>query len=304
MPTTVSSLLDNLTALCDQPGRRAANDLAPLTAAAAQLVAAGFDPADGRDSLSALLVAADPTPGLHALFDLGLGVALLPEVAALDMPQPPGRRLHKDNLRHSITVAGQAPARLRVRWAALLHDIGKAPTRRISGDKVTFYNHEAVGERLATALLGRLGYDPGLSSDVGRLVAISGRTHGFEEQHWTDSAIRRFVLDAGDLLDDALDLSRADCTSGRPGRRQQILAQVDAVAERIEAVRAADRAAQVRPALDGNAIMSLLEVGPGPVVGAAYAHLLGFARAGKDLSTAEAEAELRRWWAARNGDAA
>jgi poly(A) polymerase len=240
-----------------------------------------------------LLTAPNPTQGLSLLMASPIGVALLPEVAALDMAQP-DRKLHKDNLTHSITVAAQAQPRLRLRWAALLHDIGKPPTRKIEGTKVTFYNHEQVGRSMARSLLTRLGYASSFATQVATLVEISGRTHGFDDT-WTDAALRRFVLDAGDLLDDALDLSRADCTSARPGRRAQILAQVDAVAARIAQVQAADARKAVRPALSGSEIMEILDLTPSPAVGRAYRYLLELALDGAVLDRDEATARLLEW---------
>jgi poly(A) polymerase len=232
---------------------------------------------------------------LVALFDSGWGELLLPEVAALDLEQG-GRHLHKDNLRHSLQVCAQAVPRRRVRWAALLHDVGKASTRQITGDKVTFYHHEAVGRRLAEQLLVRLGYTTAFAEEVGAVVELSGRTHAFDE-HWSDSAIRRFITDAGEYVDDVLDLSRADCTSRRAGRKDEVRAQVDAVAARIAGVREADARQAVRPALDGQAIMALLGLEPSPEVGRAYRWLLGFAQAGEILTVAEAEQRLVAWWA-------
>lgn len=292
----IATFFDHLVRVCVRPGRVGARLLELLREEAEVVAEDGFAPTDARRPLERLLLAEDPTPGLHALFDTELGALVLPEVAALDLDQG-GRRLHKDNLRHSITVTGRAPARLRLRWACLLHDVGKAPTRQIVGTKVTFYNHEAVGERLSRALLTRLGYDADFAAQVGRLVAISGRTHSFDGD-WTDAAVRRFAVDAGELLEDALDLSRADCTSARPGRRAQVLAQVDAVADRLAAVASADAAAEIRPALDGHEIMELLGLGPGPQVGKAYRFLLERARAGELLDHDEAVEALRAFWTA------
>jgi poly(A) polymerase len=147
---------------------------------------------------------------------------------------------------------------------------------------------------MARSLLTRLGYASSFATQVATLVEISGRTHGFDDT-WTDAALRRFVLDAGDLLDDALDLSRADCTSARPGRRAQILAQVDAVAARIAQVQAADARKAVRPALSGSEIMEILDLTPSPAVGRAYRYLLELALDGAVLDRDEATARLLEW---------
>jgi len=247
--------------------------------------------------LDRLLLLADPSSALTALFASQLGVALLPEVAALDLDQG-GRNLHKDNLAHSIKVVAQAPPRIQLRWACLCHDLGKPATRKIEGSKVTFYNHEVVGQKITYRMLTRLGYTEQFAKSVSILVEISGRTHGFDDS-WTDSALRRFITDAGPLLCDALDLSRADCTSARPGRRQQVLSQVDAVSARIDKVIADDALKVYRPALTGEQIMATLGIKPGPQVGAAYKFLLSIATEGIVLSTEQATEQLLDWWAHR-----
>lgn len=247
--------------------------------------------------LDRLLLLTDPSSALTALFASQLGVALLPEVAALDLDQG-GRNLHKDNLAHSIKVVAQAPPRIQLRWACLCHDLGKPATRKIEGSKVTFYNHEVVGQKITYRMLTRLGYTEQFAKSVSILVEISGRTHGFDDS-WTDSALRRFITDAGPLLGDALDLSRADCTSARPGRRQQVLSQVDAVSARIDKVIADDALKVYRPALTGEQIMATLGIKPGPQVGAAYKFLLSIATEGIVLSTEQAAEQLLDWWAHR-----
>ena len=265
------------------------------------LVGAGMPRPLARRHLSAIMSVDDPGPELRALFASSLGQHLLPSVAALDMDQG-GRNLHKDTLAHSITVAAQCPRRLRARWAGLLHDVGKAPTRRINGARVTFYGHEAIGQGIARSTMLSLGYGEAFASQVAKLVGISGRTHNFDGT-WTDSAIRRFITDAGELVEDVLDLSRADCTSKRPGRRDQVLAQVGAVAARIDAVLALDKRRSLRPALDGEEIMDLLNLAPGPAVGRAYKHLLEEARAGRQLGKDEARELLVDWWAEAGAEA-
>lgn len=305
-------------------------ELALLTESAA--AAHTTDPGALARDLDVLVTAATPLHGLFALRDAGVLDLVLPELAALDLDQS-GRRIHKDNLAHSMQVAAQAPPRRRVRWAALLHDVGKAPTRRIEGSTVTFRNHEIVGARMTLDLFDRLGYDRSVGEQVAHLVFTSGRTHG-DSATWTDAAVRRFVRDVAGpgavaasmeavqrtsrddapdrdgtslnwadvdaaMLADALDLSRADCTSRRPGRRAEVLAQVDAVEARIGAVRDGDLSRAVRPALDGNEIAALLGIAPGPVLGAAYRHLRDLAADGVVLSRDEAERVLTDWWEAQ-----
>ncbi len=266
-----------------------------LLAAAREEATTGQFSEEARRELDLLMTAPDPRTGLSALFVDRLGGMLIPEVAALDMDQG-DRKLHKDNLAHSITVCAQAPPRLRLRWACLLHDVGKAPTRRVVGTKVTFYNHESVGRRLTKDLLTRLGYPRKFVTQVACLVQLSGRTHGFDDT-WTDAALRRVAVDAGGLLDDLLDLSRADCTSRRPGRREEVLAHVDAVAARLADVVQRDAQRSIRPALNGDEIMELLRLDPGPEVGKAYRYLLDFARNGVALEPTEARRKLSEWWA-------
>lgn len=239
----------------------------------------------------------DPTAALTNLFASPDGRAALPEVAALHMPD--GHGLHKDNLTHTFQVVRQAPNRLRVRLAALFHDVGKPPTRVIANGKVTFHDHEAVGARLTRKRLTALGFDKALASEVAELVRISGRTHGFDG-NWTDSAVRRFVHDAGDLYTDALDLARADCTSKHADRRKRARQKVDAFHARAQAIAANDAKRAIRPPIDGNRIAELLGLSgqKGPAmkpVGDAYRMLVARAEAGENLTAQEAEAAVLAW---------
>lgn len=278
---------------------------AALTAAGADASVAAAPANNGtdarqvyRDALDALVCSAHPDRGLRVLLvGSQLGAELMPEVAALDMAVPVGVS-HKDNLAHSLQVCAQAPAERTTRWGALCHDLGKPPTRKVSGGEVTFHHHEAVGAKLTERMLARLGFEDRFATRVARLVALSGRTHGFDDS-WTDAALRRVATDAGDLLGAVLDLARADCTSVRPGRREQVARQVDRVAARLEQIRVADERGRVRPALNGNQIAAHLGIEPGPELGAAYGHLRDLALTGQHLSGDEARHELDRWWASR-----
>lgn len=270
-----------------------------------------------RDLLDALVTAPEPDDGLTALFDSGIGEILLPEVAALGMDQG-GRKLHKTNLAHSIRVCGQGrvgagtvvlPAPVEdalglLRWSCLLHDVGKAVTRKIaegpSGVKVTFHDHELVGAKLARARLKALGFPRPFADDVAKLVHISGRPHGFDGT-WTDAAVRRFMTDSGRLIDVALDLARADCTSKHEHRRQRVAASVDAIACRAREVMELDARRTLRPALNGDEIMAELNIGPGTAVGDAYRFLRSFAEQGVVLTKDQAADRLRAWWQRRAG---
>ena len=257
--------------------------------------AAGVDTAALLGAMNIILSARHPDVALTAIFDCGLGQWFMPEVGALDLDQG-GRKLHKDNLAHSFTVVAQSANRPRVRWAALCHDLGKPPTRVIHDNgTVTFYNHETVGSRITTKMLRRLGCDEAFTADVAVLVEISGRLHDFDEGNWTDAALRRFAVDAGELVNDALAVARADCTSARPGRRAQVVAQVNDVAERLAAVKAADEHKLIRPVLNGDQIIAALGIEPGPQVGPAYKYLLSFAQSGVTLTEDEAYVLLAEW---------
>ena len=233
---------------------------------------------------------------LRALETAGFFNTVVPEIAALDQDErlsASGRALHKDNLAHSFVVTAQCPIRLRVRLAALCHDLGKPPTRRIENGKVSFHNHETVGARIAKSMLSRIGFGE-FGEDVATLVAVSGRLGGFDGE-WSDSAVRRVATDAGLLLEDLLDLVAADCTSKRPATRARVAAQVRSFRERHAQIVYADARRAVRPALSGEEIMDVLDLEPGPQVGAAYQFLLAFELDGENLSKDEARARLVAW---------
>ena len=212
--------------------------------------------------LNELLLAPRPELELEAAWsDLS---RVLPELAALDMDQG-GARLHKDNVAHTIAVMAKTPARLRVRLLALFHDVGKPPTRRIEGSVVTFHQHEQVGGPLATHALLRLGYDRDLAKEVGRLVSLSGSTKG--SQLWTDGAVRRFVAEAGELLDDLLDFVAVDVTSRHEHKHREVAAEVAALRVRIDEVRCRDEARAWRPVVSGDELMARYELSPSPLLG-------------------------------------
>ncbi|MDG2112117.1 MAG: HDIG domain-containing protein, partial [Actinomycetota bacterium] len=168
------------------------------------------------EQLTEVLVVDDPRDGLWALVESGWADQYLPELPALRLEQDPIHR-HKDVLSHTISVTAQSPPRLRVRLAALFHDVGKPRTRSYEHGGVTFRHHEAVGARMTRKRMPKLGYDEQLTADVGQLVFLSGRFKGYADG-WSDTAVRRYARDGGPLLGDLNDLVRSDCTSRNPRR--------------------------------------------------------------------------------------
>ena len=216
---------------------------------------------------------------------------------------------HKDVYQHSLVVLDQAialedPDRspdLVLRLAALLHDIGKPATRRKEPDgRVSFHHHEVVGAKLTRKRLRDLRYSKAVIDDVTQLVFLHLRFHGYGTGAWTDSAVRRYVTDAGPLLDRLHALVRSDSTTRNRRRAAALQRSYDSLEQRIAALRAQEELDAIRPDLDGNAIMALLGVPPGPLVGKAYRYMLALRMERGPLGAEEAEAELRRW-AAENG---
>lgn len=239
-------------------------------------------------------MAGDPSAGLWHLVDSGRAAAIVPELPALRLEQDPIHR-HKDVLSHSIAVTAKTRAYLRLRLAALFHDIGKPATRAYDGDNVTFYHHEAVGAKMTRRRLRALGYGEEIVLPVTELVRISGRFKGYADG-WTDSAVRRYARDAGPLLGDLNELVRCDCTTRNRAKAEHLSEQVDDLERRIAILAAEDRRNAERPAIDGTRVMELLGVPPGPLVGAAVRWLLAEKRAGRALDPGEAEVALKEWW--------
>ncbi len=181
--------------------------------------------------LSEILMADDPTEGLMVALEDGLLDRAIPEIPALAMEQDPIHR-HKDVLAHSIAVTAKTSPRLRLRMAALFHDVGKPATRRIKNGKVTFHHHEVVGGRMTTVRLTALGMEPAMVSDISELVALSGRFHGYQHG-WEDSAVRRYARDAGHLLGDLNELVRCDCTTRHASKVAALHQRVDELEVRI-----------------------------------------------------------------------
>jgi poly(A) polymerase len=256
-----------------------------------------------------LIMGADPRAGLALLTTTGLADRVLPELPALRLERDEHHQ-HKDVYEHTLTVLEQAIAQetdgpdLTLRLAALLHDIGKPATRRFeSGSGVSFHHHEVVGAKLVRKRLRALRLPKALIDDVATLTFLHLRFHGYGTGQWTDSAVRRYVTDAGELLPRLHKLVRADCTTRNPARRQALQRSYDGLEERIARIAEQEDLARVRPDLDGNAIMTLLGVSPGPVVGRAWAYLKELRLENGPMERDAAEAALLEW-AAREGIAA
>lgn len=252
--------------------------------------------------LDKLMLGVAPWEGIDVLVETGLADYVLPEVAALRMT-PDEHMQHKDVYRHSLTVLRQATERetdgpdLVLRWAALLHDIGKPDTRAVKeGGGVSFHHHEVVGAKLARKRLRALKYPKATTQDIGQLVYLHMRFHGFGEGQWTDSAVRRYVNDAGPLLPRLHKLVRADSTTRNPKKAARLQRTYDHLEERIAEIEEKEDLARVRPDLDGNEIMEILGLKPGSEVGRAWAFLKELRLERGPLTREEAIAELQSWW--------
>lgn len=255
--------------------------------------------------LDKLLLGDDPVAGIDLLVQTGLGDVVLPEVGGMRMAIDEHHQ-HKDVYQHSLTVLRQAMALedegpdLVLRWAALLHDIGKPATRKLEPDGgVSFHHHEVVGAKMARKRLRALKYSKQMIEDISQLVYLHLRFHGYGDGKWTDSAVRRYVTDAGPLLPRLHKLVRADCTTRNKRRAARLQANYDNLEARIAELAAKEDLQRVRPDLDGNEIMQLLGIPPGPQVGEAWRHLKELRLDRGPLSRDEATAELMEWWRAR-----
>jgi poly(A) polymerase len=245
-----------------------------------------------------------PSAGLDLLVRTGAIDYFLPEVPKLRLEVDEHHR-HKDVYRHSLIVLDQAielesryglERDLRLRLAALLHDIGKPKTRSLlPGGRVAFHHHDVVGAKLAKTRLRALRFPADVTADVAELIELHLRFHGFGNGEWTDSAVRRYVTDAGPLLTRLHALTRADCTTRNRAKAQRLAASYDELEERIGELEQQEELAKIRPDLDGHEIMKLLGIGPGPAVGKAYKHLLDLRLDRGPLSHEEAVQELLEW---------
>jgi poly(A) polymerase len=255
-----------------------------------------------RDELSKLMVVEDPSAGLWFLADTGLSDEFLPELRALRLEQDPIHR-HKDVLAHTIAVVAKTSPRLVVRLAALLHDVGKPKTRSIGPRGVSFHHHEVVGARMARDRLRALRFSNDVIDDVQRLVFLHLRFHGYRDDVWSDSAVRRYARDAGPLLEDLNELTRCDCTTRNERKARMLAARMDALESRIAELREREELGAIRPDIDGNRVMELLDVGPGRHVGEALSMLLEARLDEGPLGEAEAERRVLAWWKERQAGA-
>jgi poly(A) polymerase len=263
-----------------------------------------------RDELVKLICADHPVPGLRVLVETGLADRVLPELPALKLESDEHHR-HKDVYEHSLTVLEQAIMleRLRdepaapdavLRLAALLHDIGKPKTRRFQpGGTVTFHHHDVVGAKLARKRLRELRFSNDDIDDIARLVELHLRFHGYGAGEWTDSAVRRYVRDAGDQLERLHILTRADCTTRNQRKAARLQRTYDELEQRIAVLADQEELNALRPDLDGNEIMQILGIGPGRVVGEAYKFLLELRLEKGPLGTDAATEALKTWWSTR-----
>jgi poly(A) polymerase len=251
-----------------------------------------------REELDKLLVGERAGAGLTVLLETRLSDEFLPELSALELEQDPVQR-HKDVLRHTFAVVERCEPRPVLRLAALLHDIGKPATRQIGADGVSFHHHEVVGARMAEARLRELRYPNAVVEDVRKLVELHLRFHGYGEG-WTDAAVRRYVRDAGPLLDDLNQLTRADCTTRDPRRAERFARMQDELEERIARLAEQENLDAMRPTLDGRQVMERLGLEPGPTVGEALAYLMEIRMERGEIPEDEAY-ELLDSWAKERG---
>jgi poly(A) polymerase len=254
------------------------------------------------------VLAPAPRRGLQLLVDSGIAELILPELPALRLMVDSEHR-HKDVYEHSLTVLeqsieleharGHAPD-LILRLGALLHDIGKPATRRFEGGgAVTFHHHDVVGAKLVRKRLRELRYDNETIARVAELVELHQRFFGYTEGAWTDSAVRRYVRDAGEQLERLHILTRADVTTRNRRKAERLAKAYDDLERRIGELAEQEELASVRPELDGERIMSVLGLRPGPEVGAAYRFLLELRLDEGPLGEGEATRRLVDWWSAR-----
>jgi poly(A) polymerase len=260
--------------------------------------------------LTKLMLTPDPALGVDVLVQTGVADEVLPEVSRLRMEADEHHR-HKDVYQHSLTVLRQAitlepryglDGDLIVRLAALLHDIGKPKTRTLLPDgRVAFHLHEVVGAKMTKRRLTALRFPNDVIRDVSRLVELHLRFHGYGEGEWTDSAVRRYVRDAGPLLPRLHVLTRADCTTRNRAKAARLARAYDSLEQRITELSEQEELARLRPELDGNEIMRILGVPPGPVVGRAYNFLLELRINEGELGRERVIHELLRWAAEVEG---
>jgi len=246
-----------------------------------------------QQELSKLLLGAKPSRGLELIVETGLADEFIPELAALRLEQDPVHK-HKDVLRHTFAVVENCEPDLVLRLAALLHDVGKPRTRAFTEDGVQFHHHEVVGARMADERLRALRYPGAVVEDVHRLVEMHLRFHGYGGG-WSDSAVRRYVRDAGPLLDRLNQLTRADVTTANQFKAKQFRALQEELEERIARLAEEENLEALRPPLDGNEVMERLGLKPGPLVGQALEHLMEIRLEQGPIEKEEAVRLLEEW---------
>jgi poly(A) polymerase len=249
-----------------------------------------------RAELDLLMVTERPSIGLDFIVRTGLAQHFFPELPLLQLEQDPVHR-HKDVLRHTWAVVDKASPRLRLRLACLFHDVGKPATRVITLEEgVTFRFHEVVGAKMTRRRMTALRYPQQTIDDVAALVELHLRFHTYQ-MGWTDRAVRRYVRDAGELLEDLNELTRCDCTTRNIRKVEELSRRMDELEARIVELRAQEDLSRLRPALDGVEVMELLSIKPGPAVGRALDFLLEIRLDEGEISKEEAASRLRTWWA-------
>jgi len=264
-----------------------------------------------RDEFVKLILSASPRTGLELMVHTGVADVVLPELPGMQLTIDEHHR-HKDVYEHTLTVLDQAIALetgpegpvpapdLILRLAALLHDIGKPATRRHEpGGGVSFHHHEVVGAKMTTKRMRAMRFDKATIKAVSKLVALHLRFHGYGDASWTDAAVRRYVTDAGEQLERLHRLTRADCTTRNKRKAARLSHAYDDLERRISELAEEEELKAIRPDLDGNEIMEILDLKPGRDVGAAYKHMLAVRMERGPMSREEAVAELRRWWESR-----
>lgn len=264
-----------------------------------------------RDELVKLINGAAPRTGVDLLVDTGLADAVLPEVSALRLEVDEHHR-HKDVYQHSLTVLEQAAALetgpegpvpgpdFVLRFAALLHDVGKPATRRFEpGGAVSFRHHDVVGAKLVRKRMRELRFDNETIKAVARLVELHMRFYGYGDAGWTDSAVRRYVTDAGPLLERLHRLTRSDVTTRNQRKAERLSFAYDDLEQRIGELAEQEELASIRPDLDGQQIMEILGVPPGPLVGRAYRYLLDERMEHGPAGEQAAREKLLEWWGAQ-----
>jgi len=263
-----------------------------------------------RDEIIRLLATDNPRLGLEVLVETGIADIVIPELSALRLEKDEHAR-HKDVYQHTLTVLQQAideekrrfPDKgpdLVLRLAAVMHDIGKPATKRIEpGGVVTFYHHDVVGAKLAKKRLRALRFDNNTIDSVARLIELHLRFFGYADQAWSDSAVRRYVRDAGDELQRLHILVRADVTTRNKRKADQLSFAYDDLEARIATLAAHEELQAIRPDLDGEEIMKILKIGPGRQVGEAYRFLMELRLDEGELGAKEARKRLLAWWSQR-----